>query len=84
MCFEQALESFNHISMRLESARTSQSYGIALLEQYIPGESNYTKGLKYLQDANQTFRECNANLDLQAVERLLAKYKPHSVGTTKK
>ena len=63
--FEQALETFDHSGMRLEWARTLQSYGAALLEQRSTGESGYAQGLKYLQDASQTFRECNANLDLQ-------------------
>jgi tetratricopeptide (TPR) repeat protein len=83
-CFEQALDTFDQSGMRLECARTFQSYGAALLEQCSPGDSGYVQGLKYLQDASQTFRECNANLDLHMVERLLARYKPHSVKAAKR
>ncbi|HXX78954.1 MAG TPA: tetratricopeptide repeat protein, partial [Ktedonobacteraceae bacterium] len=83
-CFEQALETFDHCGMRLEWARTLQSYGSTLLEQHSEIESSYAQGLKYLQDASQTFRECNAILDLQLVERTLGRYKPHSVKASKR
>jgi DNA-binding SARP family transcriptional activator len=82
--FEQALEMFHHASMRLEWARTLQSYGTALLKQNSPVESDYAQGLKYLQDASQAFRECNANLDLQVVERLLARYKSRTTKVTRR
>ena len=82
--FGQALELFDKRGMRLEWARTLQSYGIALLERYFPGDSGYVQGLKYLQDAGQTFRECNANLDLQMIEHMLSSYKSHSVKAVKK
>jgi DNA-binding SARP family transcriptional activator len=68
--FEQAIETFDRSGMRLEWARTLQSYGTALLEQHSTGENGYTQGLKYLQDASQAFRECNANLDLQVIEHI--------------
>ncbi len=83
-CFEQALETFDHSGMRLEWARTLQSYGSTLLEHHSEIESSYAQGLKYLQDASQTFRECNAILDLQLVEGTLGRYKPHSVKATKR
>ena len=82
--FEQAREAFDHSGMRLEWARTLQSYGTALLEQQSRVESDHVQGLKYLQDASQTFRECNAKLDLQMVERILSRQKPHSVKAAKK
>jgi tetratricopeptide (TPR) repeat protein len=72
--FMQALETLNKCGMRLEWARTLQSYGVALLEQHSTGESSYEQGLKYLHDASQAFRECNAILDLQVVERILISY----------
>ena len=82
--FEQAIEVFNQCGMPLERARTLQSYGTALLEQYSPGDSGYAQGLSYLQDASKSFRECNANLDLQVVERVLSSYKAHSVKAAKR
>jgi tetratricopeptide (TPR) repeat protein len=83
-CFEQAPLTLAQSGMRLECARAFQSYGVALLEQCSPGDSGYVQGLKYLQDARQTFRECNAHLDLQMVARLLARYKPHGVKAAKR
>src|SRR5437667_9464072 len=82
--FEQALETFHSCGMRLEWARTLQSYGVALLEQHSTGESSYEKGLKYLQEASQAFRECNAVLDLQVVERILARYTTPVLTSTRK
>jgi predicted ATPase len=82
--FEQALEVFHQSGMRLEWARTLQSYGTALLEQHSPVESGYAQGLKYLQGASQTFRECNATLDLHLVDRELARYRSHRVKVRKR
>jgi hypothetical protein len=83
-CFEQALETLAHSDMRLEWARTLQSYGTTLLELHSTVESGYAQGLKYLQDASKTFRECNANLDLQMVEHILSRYKPNSMKAAKR
>jgi tetratricopeptide (TPR) repeat protein len=82
--FEQALEMFHQSGMNLEWARTLQSYGMALLEQDSQAESGYVRGLKYLQEASRTFRECNANLDLQLVERVLVRYRSHKTKATKR
>jgi len=82
--FERASESFHQSGMRLAWARTLQSYGVALLDQHSPVQSDYAQGLKYLQDASQTFRECNANLDLQVVERVLARYRSLGEKVTKR
>lgn len=81
--FQRALEMFDHSGMRLEWARTLQSYGMALLERHSSVESSYMQGLKYLQEASQTFRECNANLDLQFVERQLDSNRPPAIKITK-
>jgi tetratricopeptide (TPR) repeat protein len=70
--FEHAMEKFQSCGMRLERARTLQSYGVALLEQHTAGNRNYEQGLKYLQDAHLAFHECNAILDLQVIEGILA------------
>jgi DNA-binding SARP family transcriptional activator/Tfp pilus assembly protein PilF len=72
--FEQALQTFRDSGMRLEWARALQSYGVSLLEQHTKGDARYDQGLKYLQDARLAFQECNAALDLQMVERILASY----------
>ncbi|HEX9132274.1 MAG TPA: hypothetical protein VF844_08270, partial [Ktedonobacteraceae bacterium] len=81
--YEHAKEKFHSCGMRLEWARTLQSYGVALLEQSDIGDSNYEQGLKYLQDARQVFNECNAKLDLQAVEHMLKKYTKALSSTSK-
>ncbi len=82
--FEQALETFHSCGMRLEWARTLQSYGVVLLEQHSTGESSHEQGLKYLRNANQVFRECNAILDLQVVERILGRYTIPVLTSTRK
>jgi tetratricopeptide (TPR) repeat protein len=60
--YKHAMEKFHNCGMRLEWARTLQSYGVALLEQSNAGDSNDEHGLKYLQDARQVFNERNAIL----------------------
>jgi hypothetical protein len=82
--FEQSLETFHSCGMRLEWARTLQSYGVSLLEKHSRGESSYEQGLKFLHDASQVFRECNAILDLQVVERMLAGYTTPVLTSTRK
>jgi len=82
--FRQAIETFHKCGMRLELARTLQSYGVALVGQQRKGETSYEQGLKYLHDASQAFRECNAILDLQVVERILAKYTTPALTSTRK
>ncbi len=57
--------------MRLEWARALQSYGVALLQRDGAGVASYQQGFSYLQEACQAFHQCNAVLDLQAVERVL-------------
>ena len=72
--FEQALETLQKCGMRLERARTLQSYGVALLGEHIKDDGNYRQGLKYLEEAREVFRECNAVLDLHRVERMIDRY----------
>jgi tetratricopeptide (TPR) repeat protein len=69
--FEQALETLQKCGMRLEWARTLRSYGAALLGEHGKDDGNYRQGLKYLGQAREVFRECNAVLDLQGVERVI-------------
>ncbi len=68
--FEQALEVLQKCGMRLEWARTLQSYGEALLGEHAKDDGSYRQGLKYLEEAREVFRECNAVLDLHRVERV--------------
>ncbi len=77
--FEQAIETFHKCGMRLEWARTLQSYGVSLLEQHSTGDASYEQGLKYLQDARLAFHDCNAALDLQMVERILTRYSTSAI-----
>ncbi len=79
--FSQALEMLQKCGMRLEWARTLQSYGVALLGERAKDDANYRQGLKYLEEAREVFRECNAVLDLQRVERVIDRY---TVGVVKK
>ncbi len=82
--FMQSLEALKKCGMRLQWARTLQSFGLTLLEQHSKGETNYEKGLNYLQDAYQTFQECNAIQDLEAIERILARYTTPALTSTHK
>src|SRR5205823_7158126 len=69
--FEQAVQVFHDSGMRLEWARALQGYGVALLQRDGIGVASYQQGISYLQEARQAFHQCNALLDLQAVERVL-------------
>lgn len=70
--FEQALQMFRKSGMRLDHARTLQQYGMFLIRQDGVQGKEYQRGLGYLQEARQMFKECNASLDLQLVERELS------------
>jgi DNA-binding SARP family transcriptional activator/Tfp pilus assembly protein PilF len=82
--FEQALATFHKCDMRLEWARTLQSYGVALLERHNKDDGSFRQGVKYLQEARKAFGECNAVLDLQGIERMLSKYTPVTAAPTRK
>jgi tetratricopeptide (TPR) repeat protein len=79
--FEQALETLQKCGMRLEWARTLQSYGATLLGELGKDDGSYRQGLKYLEEAREVFRECNAVLDLRGVEGVIDRY---TVGVAKK
>jgi tetratricopeptide (TPR) repeat protein len=79
--FAQALEVLQKCGMRLERARTLQSYGVALLGERGKDDGSYRQGLKYLEEAREVFRECNAVLDLHGVERVIDRY---TVGAAKR
>jgi tetratricopeptide (TPR) repeat protein len=70
--FTRAIQVFYDSGMRLEHARTLQSYGQALIRFHKVGEATYRQGLSYLQEAQQIFEECNAIIDLKGVKLLLS------------
>ena len=70
--FEQAIDVFNKYEMRLDYARALHGYGFTLLQRGVPGNETYQKGLVYLRQACDLFRDCGAAIDLDLVERILA------------
>jgi tetratricopeptide (TPR) repeat protein len=76
--FEQAMQFFQEIGMRLEWGRALRSYGMVLVQWTSIEDAKYQQGLSYLQQACQIFRECNAALDLRVVERILSERQPHA------
>jgi tetratricopeptide (TPR) repeat protein len=80
--FGQALETLQKCGMRLEWARTLQSYGVARLAERGKDDAHYRQGLSYLQEAYQVCRECNAMLDLRAVSRVLSRYSSSSIASS--
>jgi tetratricopeptide (TPR) repeat protein len=68
--FEQALQFFRSRGMRLEWARTLQSYAASLLQQGALKEQADQRGLSYLREAQQMFQDCHAALDLEGIERM--------------
>jgi tetratricopeptide (TPR) repeat protein len=70
--FTKAIQVFHDSGMRLEQARTLQSYGLTLIRYHEVGEVAYRQGLNYLQEAQQIFEECNAIIDLKRVKLLLS------------
>jgi predicted ATPase/DNA-binding SARP family transcriptional activator/Flp pilus assembly protein TadD len=70
--FEQAIEVFNRYEMRLDYARALHGFGVILLRRSVPGDETYRRGLTYLHQARDLFRDCGAAIDLDLVERILA------------
>jgi len=58
--------------MRLDYACAQHGFGVTLLRRSQPGEETYRRGLAYLHQARDFFRECGAAIDLDWVERILA------------
>lgn len=82
--FEQAVHLFRKHALRLDYARTLYGYGAALIQrlpspdkpsahvvQQEGSESDYQRGLRYLQEARNIFAACHATIDLAWVEQLL-------------
>ncbi|HEU5378163.1 MAG TPA: DUF6788 family protein [Ktedonobacteraceae bacterium] len=72
--FEQALQTFKQYGLRLDYARTLHRYGCSLLRRTEPtmGDATYQQGFDYLYEARTIFETCQASLDLQWVEHILA------------
>jgi tetratricopeptide (TPR) repeat protein len=66
--FEQALQIFRTCAMRLETARTLQSYALVLLQVDEDTGTSHQRALSYLQEALQISRECHAVLDRWRIE----------------
>ena len=74
--FKQALYTFRRSGMRLQYARILHYYGLMLLQQDGVDEEAYReqeRGLNSLHEAHQVFTDCKAALDVQVVERVLAR-----------
>ena len=69
--FEQALQIFRACAMRLETARTLQSYTLVLLQEDGDIETSHQRALGYLQEALQMCSECHAALDQRRIEGIL-------------
>lgn len=81
--FAEALQIFKQYDMPLDYARTLQRYGHSLLELCRDGQTGiksimsdgaslYSTALDYLREARALFETCQAIIDLQAVEVILA------------
>ncbi len=70
--FEQALEIFSRYGMRLDYARALHGYGVTLLKRGEKCEQSYLRGIIYLSEARDLFKQCQATIDLEWVERILA------------
>ncbi len=77
--FEQALQIFRKSSMRLDYARTLRERSIALLQRNGLVEKEYQRAIEDLEKARKVFMDCNAELDMQIVGRVLKEYE--RVGT---
>lgn len=75
--FEEARQSCQQYGLRLDYARVLHSYGACLWQ--CGSQVAYQQGLEYLQEAREIFATCQASLDLQWVERILAtRTHPHT------
>jgi DNA-binding SARP family transcriptional activator/predicted ATPase len=72
--FEQAIDVFSRHEMRLDYARSLHGYGVTLLQRGAAGEPLFQRGLAYLREARALFAQCKAAIDVEWVERILARY----------
>jgi len=78
--FERAIEVFSKYEMRLDHARALHGYGVSLLQRSTPVAESYQRGLYYLHQSRNLFTECGAAIDLEWVERILARPELGSAG----
>jgi len=81
--FQQALDICQEHGLRLDYARTLACYGALLLDQdraSMPAMDNLNaktpasqRGLVYIKESYQIFRECHAAIDLAMAEQLLSR-----------
>ncbi len=62
---------FRKSGMRLEYARTLQSYAVVLIQGGSEGDKRYQKGLTYLKESFHVFKECKAAIDVHMVEHII-------------
>lgn len=72
--FKHTIQVFHDNGMRLEQARTLQSYGSTLIHYHKVEEATFRQGLSYLHEAKQIFEECNAIMDLKSLNLLLSQH----------
>jgi hypothetical protein len=64
--------------MRLDYARTLHGFGVTLVRRSVPGDEIYQRGLAYLNQAHDLFKDCGATIELDWVERILANLEYHN------
>ena len=72
--YEQALQVAQKYNMHLEYARVMQDYGKALLTEGTQQGPSNRQGLQCLHEARQIFIKCDAILEMQSVEHLIASH----------
>ena len=72
--YEQALQVAQKYNMHLEYARVMQDYGKALLTEGTQQGPSNQQGLQCLHEARQIFIKCDAILEMQSVEHLIASH----------
>jgi tetratricopeptide (TPR) repeat protein len=77
--FDRALHIFRECEFRLDYARALHGYGVTLIEHRTPGDVQFDKGLAYLHEARDIFADCQARIDLEWVEHILANYRSETV-----
>lgn len=73
--FEQALHITNKNGMRLEHARTLYDYGYTLTQRKNESKKSQSLSLGYLNEAQQLFEDCGAELDLKILKHTLETHK---------
>lgn len=68
--FEEALQICQRYGLRLDYGRALHRYGLCLWQR--ASHTARQQGLDYLREAREIFATCQASLDLQWIERILA------------